>query len=266
MIGVCLTKKEFDKGTDKLRRVIENYPKYSNAYFWLATQYKSNQLNEEAEKIFDEGIANADDKEVMKNDKASFLYDIGRIKDSLTLIDEILAEFKNNLSAYLLKAKIHTKSNEKEIAHSTYLQAYKINPQSENVLKNFAKFLYDDGKKAESLLMYKKLIIHFPENYEFWGLLGNNYLYLKFYNKALNCYEKADELSEGKKEWIAANIGNLYYNTGLFDKAKPHLEKAIEFDSDSEYSHKRLSEIIKNKEEEEKKENEIIERVKQKMA
>ena len=61
---------------------------------------------------------------------------------------------------------------------------------------------------------------------------------------------------------IYGNIGNLYSNKLLYDKAVANLKIALTHDSESEYSHNRLSSVYKAIQEETKKVNDLIAKAK----
>ena len=67
------------------------------------------------------------------------------------------------------------------------------------------------------------------ENPEFYYQLGTNYLALKKYAEAEQNFQKAVVL-EPKQRWYWNGLYDVYYQTRVFDKAIPIVEKLVVFD------------------------------------
>ena len=134
------------------------------------------------------------------------------------------------------------------------------------IAKRFAGLAYANDKKEISILIYKELINDYAENSTYWCLLGNSYLDFELYNLALVAYEKAAELSKHKEGWIYDNIGNLFNQKQLYDKAEESLKIALSLNDKSDYTHSRLSSVYTSKQSENKKMNELLSKAKTQMS
>jgi tetratricopeptide (TPR) repeat protein len=141
-------------------------------------------------------------------------------------------------------------------------KAYLTFPDNEQIKYRFARLAYENGQKEISILLYKELLADFNENSTYWCLLGNSYLDFELYNFALSAYEKAADLSQHKEGWIFDNIGNLYNNKQLYNKAEENLKKAINLNDKSDYTHSRLSSVYSSKQTDDKKVAEILTKAK----
>lgn len=261
-IGLCMTRINYTDGITKFNEIKDKYPKYAEPYYWLAAQLKNGNSFKEAIAILDEGIAKVNNKPKLLKNKAKSLIDKNRLDESAKVIEIVLNEDKNDCEAYVLLAEIYSKKGDKALEEGSYRSALKANPSYEDALSKYASFLYDANRKKEALLIYKKLTGLFENNSTYFCLLGNTYLDLELNNKALDVYEKANELAQEKEGWILANIGNLYKNQGFYTKGIRSLKKAVVLEPDSEYAHNRLALSIKLRDEEDEKETKIIDEVK----
>lgn len=262
LVGWVLIKKDFKEGKQYLEGLMKKYPTHTSPYFWLFSEYKGENVTEKAFEVLDEGIKNVNDKEKLKKHKANYLSELGRLDDSMKLIDEVIKSNESDVEAYKIKAEIYYKKQDIENAIKCYKNSLKIEPKNKSILKGFAQLLYDNKKYRESMVIYERLTDIFPTETIWWTLLGNNYLELNFNSKAMDCYKKANELANGKEAWILANIGNLQNNRGFYSEAIEYLKKALEIDPDYTYTITRLSNVKKNQEDEEKKCEDIRNEVK----
>jgi|AntRauTorckE6833_2_1112554.scaffolds.fasta_scaffold00264_1 tetratricopeptide (TPR) repeat protein len=123
---------------------------------------------------------------------------------------------------------------------------------------NYSRIAYQLGLLKISLFLYNKLLKIDDKSGRYWALYGNTCLMLDLENKAMNAYEKGKSLSKSDESWILGNIGNLYKNVGLYDISIKQFEAALDLDNESLYAHERLANSIKLRDEENKKEQELI--------
>ena len=97
-----------------------------------------------------------------------------------------------------------------------------------------------------------------PKSQNYWTLYGNTCLLLDLNNKAMIAYKKGNDLAKEKEGWILGNIGNLYNNIGLHEKAIHYLNSAIEKETSSKFAHERLASSIKKRDEETAKHSDLI--------
>jgi tetratricopeptide (TPR) repeat protein len=141
---------------------------------------------------------------------------------------------------------------------STYKEGYSRELLSTKHKIEYGIKLHNNAQYHEALYLYKKLEGNLRTNYELKAHIGNTYFALKVYDLALSSYERANELADYKAEWVKANIGNLYYNIGLYAKAEKYLNEAIDITKGYDYGIKRLSNVIEQREANEIKEDEFI--------
>ncbi len=258
--AMCYYQKDgFVEGVRQFETILNKYPTEEDPYLWLSYRYAENQLFDKAMDTLDRGLALIENNVRLLQRKGELYVEMGETVKAVSVAEDIVRAGIDKTKGYLLLVTAYEKEGGKEQkVDLCYRRALKEDPTNEDTLKKYASHLYDKREKESALLMYRKLTDLLPVNQSYWTYLGNVYLDLKFYDKALVCYEKAHILSQGKESWIIGNIGNLYKNKGLYTKAIEYLREAIEVDNSSEYAHNRLSGAIELKNEQAKEENEII--------
>ena len=123
------------------------------------------------------------------------------------------------------------------------------NPHHENLRFKYARVAQELNLDSIATYMLNGLAHQFPHNIDYSGYLGNSCVALDLPDCALVAYRKAENLSkmDSSSQWITANIGNLFKNKGFPSEACIYLERAIKYESHSDYSHDRLSGALKAK-------------------
>lgn len=234
-----------------------SYLAYANTLFW------NNSFSKSIE-IIEQGLINCERKITLTTLKADCLWETNQKDNAILSLIESMKQLKDP-ELFLKLASLYEKSDQKKLSLEVLYNGFQEYPNNEDILYQFAKTSYDLGHKDVCILLFRELLGINKDKSVYWCLLGNAYLDLDFYSKALVSYEKANELANGKENWILSNIGNLYNNKGLFDKAEYYLKLAQEEDDKSDYTHGRLSQIYLSKEESNKKIEEILRSAKAKV-
>ena len=253
LILFFIDRKEANKLYNSLiKQFPDNYLPYD--YYARACYWSGN--NDDCLKILEEGLKIVKNKSQLLTVKSNCLITMGKISEAKeTLIKSI--EQQNDVPFHYEKlCKLY--EDEPKKAYERYKEGMKKYPDNNELRYNFASFLEKQEYYGEALLHYNELCSKNPENISYLAYKGNNYLMLGLYDKALESYIKANNLAKGSKDWIVANIGNIYNNRGFYTKAISYLNQAIKLNPDSEYSHDRIASAIKFTKKEEEKELEIL--------
>lgn len=261
---VCLA--EFKKnpvvGTKEFEKLIQEYPTNNLSYLAYGNNLLANNSFKKCLEIADQGIKKCERKVYLTNLKASCMWAMNQKNEVIQLLSEAILNI-NDVSLYTKLCDYHIEMTDNKKAYNLLVKAYFNFPNNEEIIYKLAKVAYDVEQKDICIVLYKELLLINPDSSTYWCLIGNAYLDLMLYNFALNAYEKAESLS--KESWIYANIGNLYNNKNLYEKAEIYLRKALEMSSESDYTHNRLSELYIAKEKETKKLNELMASAKTKL-
>lgn len=251
-------------GTKEYEKLISENSTNNLAYLAYIQQLFWSNSFKKAIEICDTGLSKCERKIYLTDEKARCLCAMNDKVAAESLLKDTIA-VKPDVKLCLSLADIYIEMKENIKALDTLHQAYFKFPNNEDVMRKFAKVAYETEQKEISIMLYKELLGINSDNASDWCLLGNSYMDLEFENLALSAYEKACELAKGKEGWIFDNIGNLYNNKKLFDKAELNLKIALGINSTSEYTHSRLSSVYSSRQEESKKIEAILERAKAKI-
>lgn len=252
---------EFQKdpilGTKEYEKLIAENSSSNTAYipyienlFWINSFKKAIEL-------CDIALSKCDRKITLTNLKAKCLWGLNQKEDANSLLENFLLS-NPDPQLYLNLADNYIEQSENKKALDLLHKAFFILPNNEDLMYKFAKAAYGSNQKEICVFLYKELLSIKSDNSTYWCLLGNAYLDLEMDNLALSAYEKANELVKNKEAWILGNIGNLYNNKNLYDKAESFLKIALTVNEKSEYALKRLSSVYTSKQEENKRIEEII--------
>ena len=75
-----------------------------------------------------------------------------------------LLELGENPAAYLGLANIYAKSGQVDEAVKAYDKVFELKPDSPNIIKLYADFLRDNGRRREALAMYQRSLTMLPNN------------------------------------------------------------------------------------------------------
>jgi tetratricopeptide (TPR) repeat protein len=252
------------KGKLQYEKLINDFPTNNTAYLSYAYQLQWNHLYLKAVEVIDQGLIKCQRKITLTNLKVDCLWKANQKDNATTFLLDSMKHLSDP-SLNLKLVSLHLKKEQKTEALEYLYKSYQEYPNDEDLLSQFAKLSFELGHKDLSVLLYKELLYIDKCNSEYWCLLGNSYLDLKLYSLALSAYEKANEIAKEKESWILSNIGNLYNNKELFEKAEFYLTLAQNLDSKSDYTHSRLSQIYQSKKDEQKKLDEFLESAKEKL-
>ncbi|WP_018341423.1 tetratricopeptide repeat protein [Cytophaga aurantiaca] len=255
---------------NKLDDAIKTYDKIGTIYgasFELTRQkqqiyVKQNKIDlaiKEGQKLIDSDPSNLQ----YRVDQAEFYYFINRLPDALSLVNGVLKQDPDQISAHLLLVDIYksTNDNEKVFAEYKYLLAQqnvsvqdkqkimqdvmkaattnekkvqllelstifvKANPSSNVALTNQGDALFLNGKKAESRKFYIASAKKDGNNYNLWlQIVILDFEFKEYDSLALHGTEAVDYFPNQSMLWYYRALG--YYNLKKYPNAIESLEEA----------------------------------------
>lgn len=109
---------------------------------------------------------------------------------------------------------------------TTFQAALCLNPMNVNNLKQVGRSLYLLGKHKTALDVFEEAEQLNAEDREIWHNKGMCYLYLKQYDKSLECFELANSIQ--RNEVTYTQMGRVYRLTGQDDQALNVYMEALE--------------------------------------
>lgn len=181
--------------------------------------------------------------------EALMLYEKGKIKEGIELLERIISEKKDMDMAYLRLAIIY--SNEENVSKALEVLNHGLEniPSSYYLYSNYNRLLINARMYDEIIRIFNEK--SFPEiemDPEIWNYLGIAYLKKKNFEKAIEVLEKALTI-DIKYARAFFNLGEAYFHLSLinedqdtFDKSFDILTKAIEIDPNYPAPHASLGE------------------------
>ena len=257
-IGYAKVKLNLKTGVQYLNNLIEQNPNNADPYTLLALVYKEAGLTDKALTALDAGLAAATEKEWLQLEKAELLFGEGDPGQALGILQNLIVNSPEFGTSYSRASQILVERGENDEAGRMYEAGLKVLPNDEDLLYRYGRFLIDIDDYEKAMPIFRRLTELNSKSSDYLVHLGNTYLRLSLNGLAMEAYDKANVLAQGKEAWILENIGNLFNNQGLYPLAIQHLKTAITLDPDSAYGHDRLSQAINQDSEERKKANDLI--------
>jgi Bardet-Biedl syndrome 4 protein len=130
------------------------------------------------------------------------------------------------LSMFDLAALILRQQGRIEESLTTFQAALCLNPLNVNILKQVGRSLYLLGKHKLALDVFDEAEQLSMEDREIWHNKGMCYLYMKQYDKCLECFETANSIQRHEKTFI--QMGRAYRLLGKDDDALSVYTEALE--------------------------------------
>lgn len=126
---------------------------------------------------------------------------------------------------------------------------YAKHPTHKGLRFKYARLAQELNQESVAAYLLHGLALEDPKTVDYWGYLGNSCIQLELDDEALYAYRRAESLmkEDDSSQWISANIGNLLTQIGLPTEACKYLERAVKYESGSEYAHDRLASALKAK-------------------
>lgn len=254
-LGEAKAQVDFHDGIEYLEAEISEKPEDALGYLWLASIYVDADLYDKANSVVDRGIQRATDTRSLSHRKATLQVDT---EVSKAMLRKLIEDEPNYKPPYKSLSEILIGEGLEDDAARVYEAALNSMPNDEDLLDDYGHVLIDQAESEAAIAVYSRLTNIKPGNAGYLTMLGNAYLSSNFLGLALEAYQKANEAAEGKQGWILANIGNLYNRVKLYPQAIDFLKRALEIESDSSYTHQRLSQAIQANEEQRKEADKVV--------
>jgi len=190
--------------------------------------------------------------------KAFALFRLGKYREGLDVLNEILAVYPDDMEIQEYKTIISTLEDEsliKELNNLPYIypeksgtwergyrQAYEpdkyarvleeldksleINPQDSDIWRYRGSALYMLGRYAEALEAFDKSLEIDPKNEDAWSFKGSTLYMLDMPEKALKALDKALQKNPNKLEtWF--NKGSIFFELGRYQQALSAVDNAL---------------------------------------
>ena len=208
----------------------------------LAKCYHLKKQYEDAVKLYDELLVkNPNDREVKYN-KALALHAQGKFKEAIDIYTALYAEKQEpNIKDYLSKAyvsagkSLEASSNYRK-AIANYEKALELDVNDTSAYVNMANAYDKLGSGSKAIECYEKAIEIDPDNKAVsaaYAKLLIKYKKTDDANKIAENIVTSKEVSNADKVITLIALGEQYYDSKDYEKAKVEFEKAVAIDSDN---------------------------------
>lgn len=156
--------------------------------------------------------------------KAFALFRLGKYKEGLDVLNEILAVYPDDMEIQEYKTVISTLENEsliKELNNLPYLY-----PEKSGTWERGDQQAYEPDKYARALEKLDKSLEINPQDADIWWYRGSALYMLGRYAEALEAFDKSLEINP-KNEDVWSFKGSTLYMLGMPEKALKALDKAL---------------------------------------
>jgi len=231
-------------GIAQFTKLTEQFPGNHEPYVWWASSHRKIAQFDLALQVLDRGLLSVTNKSSILGEKVSTLRQADRIPEAIEFGLTSLKEYPDAEDIYLQLAAIYLESKKLPQAIDILERGLVSTTRNELLRAKLATIFWENKAPELAALHFATLAEQFPKNPTYLAYLGNAYLELGFFDRAMVKYREADKVAEGKEAWITGNIGNMLYARGLHSEGIEYLQRAIQMNPNSEYAHRRVAEAI----------------------
>lgn len=257
LIAYVKFEKDNKKGAEHFEKALKQTQGSSEVYHWYALSYYFRNKYDQAMNIIKKGIDSNPTAFFLHNFFADCLVRQSREIEAVEMLFEQLKQDPEIPTHYTKIAEILSEMGKNELARDCCRLGVKHCPDDTSLLEKYGSIVSEMEDYKEAMFVYLRLTIKKPEEAKFWVLLGNQYLMLSFNDLSLEAYKKGNELAKESEGWIISNIGNLMKNRGFYTEGASYLKQGISIEPNSQYAHERLSQALKEANDEVEKGSEL---------
>ena len=150
----------------------------------------------------------------------------GRLGESLTLAEQLLADEPDNLSAYMAAATAYERAGRVADAESTLRQALLAHPNRFVIYARLARIRRATGDRAGESEIYKEVLAEYPGHYGTLVSLGEAQIALSDTEGAIQTYREIADLYPGDLQ-VVRRLASLEFSAGHYEEAAARLQIAL---------------------------------------
>lgn len=177
-------------------------------------------------------------KKVDLKKEAIKLYNQGKFKNALPLLEKYLKNHPKDVEARTLLASSYWLKGQVEMAAKEYLKALNFKPNDSDLLYRLGILFRQLNQDDRAVDYLEKAVSARPEIPLYHAELAKTYTKKSLYDQSLAHWEKVLELTpEGEKyrAIIFAEIGNVYVLKGDVNKARESYQKGLAVEPENSY-------------------------------
>ena len=223
-----------------LEEALRNSPEHLQSSMALARLKLNEGKKEEAEKILKQAVENASDKKEARIALGQFYLGQGRNDDGRAEFEGILAEDPKYGPALLGLGMLYVRSGDKVKAEEVYKRASQVEGELYQPL--YAQILMLNGKQAEAIAEYERLVEAHPEDRPLRSRLVAAYLQT---DRGAEAEKLLTDVLDDKPNDADARMqrAEVYRRTSRLPEAQKDLAAALEYRPNSHEAHFLLAKV-----------------------
>jgi len=221
---------EFQENYEEAAKIFEKIlslrPNASSYYVSLAIIYAKMKKFDMAIRILKQGIEKIPDSEILLSRLGHTYLVMGRLKEALESMQDVLKINPRYFDALLASAWILGIMGNKEEASSYYKSALEIEPENKFLRMNYAHNLATSGRFHQAIEVYESLKIEYPDEHRIYQYLGITYGNMGEFDKSIENLERA--ISIHPTPLAYSNLAVALRKRGDLEKAIYYLKLYLE--------------------------------------
>ncbi|PKO07498.1 MAG: hypothetical protein CVU41_02060 [Chloroflexi bacterium HGW-Chloroflexi-3] len=198
---------EDEKSKNKIFEILQNNPRYEQAYILHSVILKQAGKFTEAIKIINNGLDKCPDSKGLQIEKIKNLKALGDVSNGLMLASELSQRFPNNIEVLKILANLYHDIEDYQAAEVVARKSLHFQSNQPEIHLLLGKVAKHQGQLDQALNHFSKAALSISEGIEPWLEIGDIYLDQQETEKALESYREA--YSRNDKDYRA------FYKTGL---------------------------------------------------
>ena len=215
-----------DRGIKILKAILNRWPKYNKALYYLGLAYEE---KDEYEKALNNLKKIGKDSPLYEDSRIHMVYVLSRLKrfDEAIEIIENAKRYKKSRDFDIMLAEIYEEKKDYQKSLEILNGLLKDNSQDVELIYRIG-IVYDKmGKKEESIRTMEKILSIDPDHADALNYIGYTYAEMGIrLDEALKLIEKALKIKPNSG-YIVDSLGWVYFKKGQYDRALELIKKAL---------------------------------------
>ena len=213
---------EYGPAIQQYQQALSHSPRLAQAYIGLGNAYRRDNKIELSQQMFQKAIEVQPSNWHAYRGMGGLLFQAGRNQEAVSYFRRITELLPDDATALSDLGGALYLSGDFAAATEIWRQSLELNPNA-FAYSNLGTSLYFEGRFEEAAEMYQQAVKHAPENFEWWGNLGDAYRFSEELGElAQPMYANALKLAQQRLEVNPADADTLamvaYYSANLGDR------------------------------------------------
>jgi tetratricopeptide (TPR) repeat protein len=156
------------------------------------------------------------------------IFNSGDYQESISWFEKALKHDSQSCEAYFGLGMCYNKTGDTNQEIHAFQKALKIKPDMYEALSNLGGAHFSRGDYDKAIEMFNKSLALNTKDWKVYYNLGAAYSNTSYFDDAVDAYLKALTFKNAEKADIHHQLSYAYYNLGIYELAKKHIDKAAD--------------------------------------